>query len=81
MNNTLNELKTVIYNLLESIRVCAVFLKPFLPDTSDEILKQLNIDNKEESYIDSLEYHTGSPSPLFQRIDKEKKLEEINNAQ
>ena len=77
--NEHEKLQTVIYNLLESIRVCAVFLKPFLPETSDEILRQLNIDNKDELFNEKLEYNTITPSPLFQRIDKEKKLEEIEN--
>ena len=75
-----NELKTVLYNLLESIRVCAVLLTPFLPDTSNEIFKQLNINEKEDSYKENLTYKTNTPSPLFQRIDKEKKLQEIENS-
>jgi methionyl-tRNA synthetase len=78
--NEKDKLQTVIYNLLESIRVCAVFLKPFIPDTSDEILRQLNISNKEEQFLNNLNYKTEKPVPLFQRIDKEKKLEEINNS-
>ncbi len=75
--NEQDKLRTVIYNLLESIRVCAALLKPFLPDTSDEIFKQLNIEDKSEEYKEDLEYQTGTPSPLFQRIDKEKKLQEL----
>ena len=74
-----DELKTVLYNLLESIRVSAVLLKPFLPDTSDEILKQINTEIKEDKYKEDIKYTTVAPSPLFQRIDKEKKLEEIEN--
>ncbi len=74
-----SKLQTVIYNLLESIRVCAIHIEPFLPSTSNEILRQLNTDNKEEKYKDNLEYNTITPSPLFQRIDKEKKLEEIES--
>jgi methionyl-tRNA synthetase len=72
-----DKLKNVIYNLLESIRVCAVFLKPFIPDTSDEIFRQLNIEDKSEEFKDNLKYKTGTPAPLFQRIDKEKKLQEL----
>ena len=37
-------LGTVLYNLLESIRICAVLLNPFLTDTSEKIFKQLNTD-------------------------------------
>ena len=73
----LPKLKTVIYNLLESIRICAIQLKAFLPETSDKILTQLNISNNEEKFCNDLVYNTISPTPLFQRIDKEKKLAEI----
>ncbi len=40
-------LGTVLYNLLESIRVCAVYLNPFLTETSDKIFEQLNTDIKD----------------------------------
>ena len=73
-------LETVIYNLLESIRCCAVFLKPYLPDTSDEIFRQLNIDDRTENYNEQNNYSTIAPSPLFQRIDKDVKLKEIEDA-
>ncbi|MBN2221546.1 MAG: methionine--tRNA ligase, partial [Vallitaleaceae bacterium] len=35
-------LGTVLYNLLESIRFSAVLLKPFLPESAEKILQQLN---------------------------------------
>ena len=65
-------LETVLYNLLESIRVCAIFLEPFMPDTSKEILKQLNNFNKTVKYVDDNNYQVTSPSVLFMRIDKDK---------
>ncbi|MEG2457604.1 MAG: methionine--tRNA ligase [Bacilli bacterium] len=37
-----NRLATILYNLIESIRICAILLYPFLPSTSDEILNQIN---------------------------------------
>ena len=37
-----DRLGTVLYNLLESIRICAVLLSPFLPETAEKIFKQLN---------------------------------------
>ena len=76
-------LKTVIYVLLEAIRSGAVLLHPFLPDTADNIFKQLNTENR---FIDSINFKgmdagikLNNPEPLFARIDKEKKLEELNN--
>ncbi|MEG2351253.1 MAG: class I tRNA ligase family protein, partial [Bacilli bacterium] len=71
------KLETVLYNLLESIRVCATFLKPFLPSTADEIFNQLNSDNKEEKFTVDSKYKNMNAKVLFARIDKEKKLEEI----
>lgn len=73
-----DRLMTVIYNLLEAIRVCAVFLKPFLPSTSNNILSQLNMNDDRREYKRDNNYKTNSPTPLFQRINKEEKLKEIN---
>ena len=67
-----DRLETVLYNLLESIRVCAVFLEPFLPSTSESILKQIQSDDKETEFVKDHEYHLGQPSPLFMRIDTSK---------
>ena len=72
-----NKLETILYNLLEAIRVSAVELQSFLPSTSKKIFEQLNNDNKEEKYLDNIIYKTSIPTPLFQRIDKEAKLKEI----
>lgn len=77
-----DRLVTVLYNLLESIRHGAVLLQAFLPDTAREIFQQLNTEN---SQFESLKEFNGmdlgirlnDPKPLFQRIDKDKKLEEI----
>ena len=77
----LDRLKTVLYNLLESIRSGAVLLQAFLPETADKIFYQLNTENK---FIDSLNFtgldvgiHLNAPEPLFVRIDKDKKLQEL----
>ncbi len=68
----LDRLETVIYNLLESIRVCGSMLEAFMPSTSSEILRQINNDKKDYTYLDDNSYELGQPSALFQRIDKEK---------
>lgn len=76
------QLKTVIYNLLEAIRHGAVLLQPFLPETAEKIFHQLNTSNK---YFESLNSFDGldygiklnEPTPIFIRVDKKLKLEEI----
>ena len=70
--NKSKRLQNVIYHLLEAIRVCSLYLEPFMPGTSNEIRKQLNISDVVPSYNASNEYHLNTPSVLFQRIDIKK---------
>ena len=77
-------LGTVLYNLLESIRIAAALLEPYLPETSGKILKQLNTGKKDWDSL--LQFNgmvpgqkVGTPEILFARIDTAKKIEEINN--
>ena len=70
-------LETVLYNLLESIRVCGIFLSPYLPDTSEKIKTQINNSRSELAYLNDNSYVVSSPEALFMRIDKGKKLEEL----
>ena len=67
-----DNLETVLYNLLESIRVCANLLEPFLPETSEKILNQINIENKETKFVEDNKYELNDPKPLFLRIDQNK---------
>ncbi len=76
-------LGTVLYNLLESIRFAAIALKPFLPDTADRILAQINApDGGLESLASFGALTTGAQvgpgEILFARLDAAKKMEEIN---
>ena len=71
-----DRLKTVLYNLLESIRVCSINLSFAIPSTSKEIFRQINNTKEENSYLKGNKYEVGTPSVLFQRIDKEKFLKE-----
>ena len=69
--NLKDRLETVIYNLLESIKVCGSLLEAFIPDTSKEILRQINADSSFE-YVSDNTYELNEPKVLFQRIDKDK---------
>ena len=71
-------LKTVLYNLMESIRIISVILAPFLPQTAEEIQKQIaNNDNSLDFGKTVLGTELENPTPIFVRIDEAKKLEEI----
>jgi len=75
-------LATVIYNLLEVIRIAAVLLTPYLPKTAENIFSQLATDKTEFATIGkfgALEAlkPLGEPFTLFARIDEKKYLEEM----
>ncbi len=81
--DTLPRLKTVMYNLAESIRTAAVLLSPFMPATSAEIIRQLGTDKNTWQSVGKfgvLEAGTkvaDDASALFARLDEQKVLEEI----
>src|SRR5699024_405829 len=64
-----------LYNLVESIRFAAICLAPFLPETSEKILDQIN--TNERDYLDLTTFGlyasgtkvTEKPEPLFMRLD------------
>lgn len=64
-----DRLETVLYHLVESIRVCAVFLHPYLPETSEKIFNQINSKNQELKFSDSEIYALNEAKILFQRIE------------
>ena len=79
-------LNDVLYLLLEGIRHGAVLLQAFLPDTANSIFEQIHTTNTSFESLDTFEglgqaITVGEAHPLFARIDKEKKLEEIHQNQ
>ncbi len=72
-----NRLQNVIYHLLESIRICSLYLEAFMPSTSKEIRRQLNISDVGILYSTTNQYHLEVPSALFQRIDRDKLFKEM----
>ena len=68
-----DRLKTVIYNLLESIRISAILLRAFIPGTSDRIFNMLNTKNIEFDTLDFGNLEEGitlnEAEILFNRIE------------
>ena len=72
--NKKERLATVLYNLIESIRIGTVLLKPFMPDTAEKIFKQINTDNTSYESVKVVGGYNsgtkvGTPEVLFQRIE------------
>ncbi|MBE6903871.1 MAG: methionine--tRNA ligase [Ruminococcaceae bacterium] len=74
-------LKTVLYNLMESIRFAAILMAPYLPETSQTILNQLATDKTSYETLTFGALESGKAigefSPIFNRLDEKLKLEEI----
>ncbi len=75
-----DRLAAVIYNLLETIRICATLLVPFMPDACEKIFAQLGCPEEERSYEKAIYYANTSycihkKCNLFPRIDLKKELE------
>lgn len=81
-------LATVLYNLLESLRVSASLLSPFMPESAVKIAEQIGATAEDVSYENAAKFgvlpknvtvHKGAT--LFPRIDMQKELEELAAAQ
>ena len=78
----IGRLATVLYNLLECVRIGGVLLQAFLPETAEKILKSLNTEQKDYDTVSEfgrLETDiriTEAPEILFRRLNEK----EINEA-
>ena len=72
---TLPRLKEVMYNLTETITICASILEPFMPETSAEVLNELNTQIRDYSNLCEFGLYpdgnkvTEDPKVIFARLD------------
>ena len=85
-----DRLATVLYNLAESITIGASLLEPYMPETTERILKQLNTGKRDYADADRFGLYksgtkvTEEPEILFARQDLKdvmEKVEEIRKGQ
>ena len=81
-------LATVMYNLLETVRICAVLLTPFIPDSAEKIFDQIGACPCCRTWEKANVWGSLRPDvtvrkgeALFPRIDAEKALAELNAIQ
>ena len=75
-------LACVLYNLLETVRLCAGLLTPFMPDSCAEILRRVGAGEPDWESLSRFGVlpraaHTVSGPALFPRIDMDKELAEL----
>lgn len=80
----IDELKQVMYNLYNSLRIIAILISPFMPNTSENIFEQLGIKGVQKDFL-SLEERPKlignkvieKGNPLFNRLDPIVELEKL----
>ncbi|MBQ2211480.1 MAG: methionine--tRNA ligase, partial [Ruminococcus sp.] len=84
--NNRARLATVLYNLLDTIRIVATLLSAFMPTTMPKALEQIGACEKCASYGNADKFNVlpenvtvKKGEALFPRIDVEKEIEELNS--
>lgn len=78
-----DRLATVLYNLLECIRISAVLLSSYMPETAEKILEELSTSERDADSLKEFGMlecgHTveGKPEILFARIDVKEFMETL----
>ncbi len=83
--NNKKRLGTVMYNLAESIRIAAVYLKPFMTECPEKILAAFSLEGKDYDTFDKVKKFGGLKAGtkvdmiphIFPRLDITKELEEV----
>jgi len=76
---TMPRLLTVMKNLCECIRLAAILITPFMPESAEKIFDLLNVPAEGRTwdagnYCADCSWNTVTGAPLFPRIDMEKEL-------
>ena len=83
----IGRLATVLYNLLESVRVGAILLKPYLPETAEKILRSLNTEYTDRDSLDVFGYLESGiqvvekPEILFQRLNEKEIMTQVEETE
>jgi methionyl-tRNA synthetase len=78
-----DRLNTVLYNLVESIVIGATLLEPYMPETSEKILAQLNAEKRKVTELGRFGLYpsgnkvTDKPEILFARLDVKEVMAEV----
>ena len=69
-----DRLEQVIYNLIDTIRVCAILLQPFIPNTTNKIFDLIGVSDTSFNNINDKinSYNVKESEILFKRIEIDK---------
>ena len=85
-NEENEKLASVMYHLIENLRKVGILLQPFMPDTAENILRQIGVTNSEHKTWDSIKSADKllvgvqvieKGEPIFMRLNIEEEVEYI----
>ena len=79
------KLESSMYHLIENLRQIAILIKPFMNETSENILRQIGIENENLKTWESLNNYKNfkgikvieKGEPIFMRLNAEEEIEYI----
>ena len=82
-----DKLKSAMYHLIENLRRIAILIKPFMNETSENILRQIGIQDENLKTWESLKKYNKlkdvkvieKGEPIFMRLNAEEEIEYIKN--
>ncbi len=84
--NREEKLKSAMYHLIANLKQIAIMIKPFMENTSEQILKQIGIDSTNISWESLKDYKAienakviEEGEPIFMRLNQEEEIEYIKN--
>ena len=81
-----DRLQTVLYNLLDSLRIGSILLQSIIPETAGKMLDQLNIENRSLENAKEINAYplnnklVEKPEILFHRLDVKETLEKLESS-
>lgn len=80
------ELKSCMYHLIENLRKISILIRPFMLETSNNILRQIGVNNEQITWDSLKEYKTleniqviAKGEPIFMRLNSEEEIEYIKS--
>lgn len=82
-----DKLKSSIYHLIENLRKIAILIRPFMEDTSNNILRQIGIENYENIKWEDIKQYDSlkdlkvieKGEPIFMRLNAEEEIDYLKN--
>lgn len=80
VENNRKQLDKILWTLVDSLQKIAYLIRPFMPETGEKILKNINVNHEINNYKELEVYEVKeNPEILYQRLEKDKEIKKISD--